>query len=289
MCLLSLFIPPVLGVMPLPILHPFERIRVLGIVARFLILPFGDPGFVDSFLADITTSLVQALKYFTQGLCYSFMGVYSDPTFDASSVVPYDLQMKSNLALNLVSLWPYLVRLLQCLNRAVITQKVWPHCANAGKYISTIVSLVFAALKDLDISPSLSSLWSTLWTVFVVISSIYSSLWDIFVDWSLFTIEKRNRFFTMSLRTKRFFHPLFYSIAVIVDIVLRFAWATTLMPSVISWFPASPAQKLFLGSLEVVRRFIWAVIRVENEHISKYGMTKQSTPSKPQSKPDLML
>lgn len=67
------------------------------------------------------------------------------------------------------------------------------------------------------------------WLTFTIASTIYSYTWDLKVDWALLDCKSKYRL----LRPKLFYSsPKFYYIAMILNLVLRLAWALTLSPNI---------------------------------------------------------
>ena len=58
-----------------------------------------------------------------------------------------------------------------------------------------------------------------------------------------------------------------YYIVSILDFFLRFLWLITLSPEVINEFIRPESLSLILGSLEIFRRGMWNLIRVEYKHL----------------------
>jgi hypothetical protein len=64
---------------------------------------------------------------------------------------------------------------------------------------------------------------------------------------------------------------VYYS-AILIDFVLRLAWIVTLTPSSFGLDFPQPFFLLGVAMWEVVRRCMWAVLRLEHEHLVKYVM-----------------
>lgn len=70
----------------------------------------------------------------------------------------------------------------------------------------------------------------------------------------------------MLLRERLTFTPRSYYLAMIANCIMRFGWALLISPS------QNYVQQhviLILGCVELVRRFIWTIFRIEWEHIKK--------------------
>jgi hypothetical protein len=94
---------------------------------------------------------------------------------------------------------------------------------------------------------------------------------------SLFQIFQRilkSKFF---LRSSLMFPSIFlYYGGIVLDLILRFLWILSLLPP--NTLPkefAGYQLSFFLGSMEILRRCMWAMLRVEHEHLK---MLKKKTP-----------
>ena len=84
------------------------------------------------------------------------------------------------------------------------------------------------------------------------INSFYSACWDVFVDWSINPFKKRS---------KLLFSDNTYILLVILNTSLRFVWILKLTSLKIK-----NIDNVF-NSIEVIRRLIWVVLRIESEFI----------------------
>jgi hypothetical protein len=87
------------------------------------------------------------------------------------------------------------------------------------------------------------------------------SFWELIDIGSYY--EKR-----MFLREKLMYPSvLAYYFAIVIDLVLRFLWVLSLLPpSTLEGFLGHQLS-FFLGSVEIFRRSMWGIIRVEYEHL----------------------
>jgi hypothetical protein len=83
-------------------------------------------------------------------------------------------------------------------------------------------------------------------------------------DWALLEPNQKN----WLLRKYLTFQPkVVYYIIMVTNLIMRLAWTLTLSPSV-SRTIGSPALLTFItGSIEIIRRGIWNLLRVEKEHL----------------------
>lgn len=167
-----------------------------------------------------------------------------------------------------ISCWPNTVRMRQCTIDYFATG-AQVHLANFLKYSSGIlVSVTWFAYKSGAAVESPERLLSTdtLWTCWVfsaVINSSYTFFWDVKFDWNLqlFDLPLLNK--VSALRPVMYFPSRTYYYAVVcIDFCLRFIWVLRLLPQ---YDLDSEWAQFALGSVEIFRRWIWAIFRIEAE------------------------
>ena len=80
-------------------------------------------------------------------------------------------------------------------------------------------------------------------------------------------INRRNSI----LREETRFPDSIYYIAMLLDLIFRISWAVSLFPTAFGITGDMHYVSLPLGCVEVIRRCIWNVFRLENEHINNCG------------------
>jgi hypothetical protein len=155
-----------------------------------------------------------------------------------------------------IAFFPNMLRIFQCLKQIIDTKKTYPQNLNIIKYSLNIIVAC------------LSFFWPTfpflhpVWFIFTFISSCYSFVWDIKMDFGL--MQKGKNY---PLRDKLYYKKKWvYYLISILDFFLRFLWLITLSPEVINEFIRPESLSLILGSLEIFRRGMWNLIRVEYKH-----------------------
>ena len=98
-------------------------------------------------------------------------------------------------------------------------------------------------------------------------STLYTYSWDIRMDWRLGKCAHKGLRYRMLYNSKSF-----YYVAIILDAVLRFLWVVSLAPKGGSTFFGTTSFYLdpFLGALEISRRGMWSIIRMESQQISNH-------------------
>lgn len=116
---------------------------------------------------------------------------------------------------------------------------------------------------------------------FLLLSTLYSWAWDVLQDWAL--LEPGTGW---ALRSRRMFKDAsVYKNAAFLDFVMRLFWMTTLIPdsekddysSLQSAFYAYRACSLFGATVEIFRRTMWSMIRLENEHLNNTSEYRKMT------------
>ncbi|KAJ4255448.1 Xenotropic and polytropic retrovirus receptor 1 [Fusarium torreyae] len=213
--------------------------------------------FRDFFLGDIYCSLTYSTANIELFFCL-YANYWQNPVQCNSS---------HSRALGFLTALPPIWRFLQCLRRYKDTRNVFPHLVNGGKYTATITAAVMLSLYRIHNSTSHLALFIT----FSTINSVYCSFWDLFMDFSLLQSGSRHWGLRDILALKR--RWLYYFIMV-VDPILRFAWIfyaifthNTQHSTIVSFMVAF---------MEVTRRGMWTLFRVENEHCGNVSQYKAS-------------
>lgn len=212
--------------------------------------------FRDFFIGDMLCSLT-----YTMGNISFFFCLYATHWSGASCGSSKSRAM--GFFLSLPSIW----RLLQCVRRYTDTGDWFPHLANMVKYGIGAIYYCLLSVYRINKTPLNR-------VAFIIMASFNSTIcliWDIVMDWSLLQPESKN----FLLRDNLFYHqPYYYYIAMVVDVVLRFLW-------IFYGFFSNQIQQLaatsfFIALAELVRRVIWVVFRMENEHCTNVILFRAS-------------
>ncbi|CCH46833.1 putative membrane protein [Wickerhamomyces ciferrii] len=172
---------------------------------------------------------------------------------------------------SLIGLIPTFIRLKQCLWEYKLSNfRNKLHLLNFFKY-STNLPIVILGVYIRFYQIQLTKFWVFL----ALINSSYTFIWDINNDWNLnlLKFDLRNL-----LRSKIIYNKVFYGFAIIIDFLLRFIWIWKFLSPATensSWF-YSWISSLFssefgifsLEILEILRRFIWILIKLEVDYIN---------------------
>ncbi|KAJ1796735.1 Signal transduction protein [Coemansia sp. RSA 2399] len=230
---------------------------------RLLLSGFYRVEFRDFFLGDEMCSLTYTFSMFLMFGCAS-----ANHWTDLDDVCN-TTQWWSNAAFLML---PNLLRLLQCLRRFRDSGDAFPHLANGGKYLSTIITIWLASSNRIVGGTA----WRSVWVASAIVNSCFTSLWDLLMDWGLFESRSKHRFLRSELKFER---TWLYYVAIVVDVLLRFFWITQISPNFFSFgHQFHQATMAYIAAVfEVLRRFSWNFFRVENEHISNCGQFRATT------------
>ncbi|KAL9594994.1 MAG: hypothetical protein Q9219_006722 [cf. Caloplaca sp. 3 TL-2023] len=169
--------------------------------------------------------------------------------------------------LGFFSALPGVWRALQCLRRYYDTRNAFPHLVNCGKYTFTILCYMSLSLYRIDQTLQLKAFFIAC----AAVNSVYCSVWDLAMDWSLGNPYAEKPFLREVLGYKS---PWAYYTAMALDPILRFNW---IFYVIFGKNLQHSALLSFLVSLsEILRRAMWTLFRVENEHCTNVGRFRAS-------------
>ncbi|KAG4306400.1 hypothetical protein PORY_000388 [Pneumocystis oryctolagi] len=152
---------------------------------------------------------------------------------------------------------PGIFRFLQCLRRYYDSRNIFPHLINSGKYACTILTHILFSIWKMNYNSKFKALCIT----FALINSLYSSFWDLFMDFSLIQPYANHPFLKNNLTFKKYW---VYYLIIIFDPILRFSWVLYFV--YVKNLQYLPLITFIINIIEVFRRFLWNIFRVENEH-----------------------
>ncbi|CAG8700960.1 22794_t:CDS:10 [Cetraspora pellucida] len=236
---------------PIRILHYNARrwfILTLGrIIAPFW---FGIE-FRDFFIADVLNSLSYTFIAIQLSFCHPWSGIHAS-CYGSS----YFKEITTNILQPFISSIPQWLRILQCLKRLWDTREMI-HLVNILKYLSVIISTFFFWIQLRNVGNNLTTIC---WVVVQTISSIYTFTWDVKMDWSLLQIHSSNYLLRDELGFK---NQYIYKVSIVINLILRFSWILFLIFRTDIFHIG-----IIVAFLEVFRRLMWCIIRVEDEHVA---------------------
>jgi len=237
--------------LPFHIIYLSFRKGLLLVLIRNL-FPFGKNTvrFKDFVFGDILTSLSDPFKNLLLGYCIMVCrDCYLNNSRGSCN--------RDTIPCLIISVYPQFIRWTQCINKLYYTRLLWPHLGNFFKYscgIGNTLMGYFYTKKKNDLR--------LYFRIFIgAISTCYNLFWDIYLDWGCGR-QNNLHFF---LREKLTYPQVSYYLAIAYDIIVRTTWTWNFIhikSSLSEW------KNLLTCTLEVIRRAVWALIRVENEYLS---------------------
>ena len=156
---------------------------------------------------------------------------------------------------------PVLARIVSNLPHAYNTIFVWPYSYNALRYFLSILVIIFSVYPpENPLNPSYQGWFYMLY----IISTLYNIYWDIINDFNLLQSNTIHPF----LREKLLYDDgmvWFYYVVLVVNPILRFLWLLNFTPY---------GGQVFLMLFEIMRRSLWACIRMELGYIQELARRK---------------
>ena len=237
--------------LPFHILYLSFRKGLLLVLIRNL-FPFGKNTvrFKDFVFGDILTSLSDPFKNLLLGYCI----MVCQECYINNSRGPCN---RDTIPCLIISVYPQFIRWTQCINKLYYTRLLWPHLGNFFKYSIGIANTLmgyFYTKKKNNLR--------LYFRIFIgVASTCYNLFWDIYLDWGCGRKNDKN----ILLREKLTYPKITYYLAILYDIIGRTTWTWNFIhikSSLNEW------RNILTCTLEVIRRAVWVLIRVENENLS---------------------
>jgi hypothetical protein len=252
----------------LPTENFFGNVRfwILNVLYRCVLAPMYPITFKDLWFADQLTSMGDVLFELQFIMC-----IY--PAHFIEPVRSFCFSTRS-IGVPVLNIVPFWIRFWQCV-RAYRDSHAKAQLVNAGKYLSSMLPICLAFVDRMTMVEG--SQWSSLkvmWLFANIFSTIYKYIWDVHRDWGLFTNLKDTR--NMFLRHPLTFEPIWYYVAIVANLFLRLSWLIVLLLR--SNIPMGPSAIEYITwsviFLELLRRSIWNVFRVELEHLNTAKMDR---------------
>ncbi|WFD07701.1 Xenotropic and polytropic retrovirus receptor 1 [Malassezia vespertilionis] len=249
--LIWLVIVLVLLLNPLPIMHLSGRLWFMYSMLRVLSGGiFSRVEFRDFFLGDELNSVL-----------YSISNLYlMGCEYNRHFSVPDTCSTTKSYWVPVLGSIPPFLRLLQCFRRYRDSDyAVRIHLLNAGKYASSILNAFFFFKYRHNGMTGVEN--KALWITFATINALSTSSWDLTMDWNLLRPNAKYPLLRSDLAYADIW-PVYY-FAMITNVMIRFVWVIFLFGG-----PASiPLRSFIAALLEMLRRWQWNFIRLENEHL----------------------
>lgn len=256
------------------------RLQLLRSIRRTALAPLYPVSFADNILGDVLTSLVKPLNEVSPAVCF----IFSEHPQTLSQVATFE--MNANLCpwwehvfvKPCISALPQFFRAMQCVRRFRDTHDQ-KHLANFGKYCTSLLVVI--------LSSSGATPWLVVLTSFC--ATMYTFAWDVTMDWGLSLRDfeyilgrvrngPRDRGQELPSVADRCFTPSEFLAMVVLDLLFRCTWVITLMPVRILTRALKQEKDMeicvqlglasLVGALEIARRSMWTVARMEYEQVS---------------------
>ncbi|XP_013593906.1 PREDICTED: phosphate transporter PHO1 homolog 2-like isoform X3 [Brassica oleracea var. oleracea] len=247
-------------VLPFNILYRSSRFFFLTCLFHFLAAPLYKVTLPDFFLGDQLTSQVQALRSIQFYICHYVWGDFKQRQNTCGRSEVY------NIFIYVVAVIPYLSRLLQCMRR-MFEERSLEQGYNGVKYFLTILAVCLRTAYGFDKNKNHKFILKVLAGSASVLAAVFCTYWDFVYDWGLLNRTSKNRWLRDKLLVS---HKRVYFIAMILNVVLRFAWLQTVLDFEIK-FLHTQTVLVVVACLEIIRRGIWNFFRLENEHLNNVG------------------
>ncbi|KAL1215323.1 Phosphate transporter PHO1-like protein [Cardamine amara subsp. amara] len=267
-------------ILPFKILYRSNRFFFLTSLFHCLAAPLYKVTLPDYFLGDQLTSQVQALRSIVFYVCYYGRGDFTRRENNCQR-----LNIYKNF-FYIVAVLPYLSRLLQCMRR-MFEERSLDQGYNGVKYFLTIIAVCLrtayslekrkngefllkvsagtASIHNLDANTEF--LLKVLAGAASVLAAVVCTYWDFVHDWGLLNRKSKNRWLRDKLLVPQ---KRVYFIAMILNVLLRFAWLQTVLDFEFKSFHRQTTIAV-VASLEIIRRGMWNFFRLENEHLNNVG------------------
>ena len=263
----------------IPKLPPLSSTRIsLGVIIGQVLVatvwPFWGVEFVHVLVADALTSAVLLVLQVDVSLCLIFTGdLFVDEFSSSSFCISGQYFWVSKTVMYCLPFW---IRFIQCVYKFIETrndsfQESSNHLINAAKYVSGMIVIVFSGVKSL--SPEQTGFQQPqlefFWIVSLIVKTAFCVLWDILMDWDLGSLTRND--FLLRPKSQLFFPRWVYYLVIFFNLAARCWWTLTLSMTTIPavWDPLS-------AIIEIVRRSVWFIFRIEREYLKVQNKKSQS-------------
>ncbi|XP_076854615.1 xenotropic and polytropic retrovirus receptor 1 homolog [Brachyhypopomus gauderio] len=244
--------------------HAQSRRWLLVMMWRVLTAPFQSVGFAECWLADQLNSLTPLMLSVWDLLlvCVS-QTTWGDLQHGSLNRESVDWDRQSKVATCLIQCFPPWLRFAQCV-RNFWNSRNSVHLLNSVKYSTVFLMVTFAGLYNTAReSAGLAvevSVYLYFWAMATCVSVLVTVVWDLRMDWGLL---RGNGLLKDQLVYTR---EVYYYAAMLADVLLRISWAINILLPQMKDSSAAGVSAL-LAPMEVLRRSIWNLFRLENEHM----------------------
>lgn len=292
--IIFIFVCSLILFQPFPCFYRSARFWFVKHVVNCFKAPFINVIFADFWMADQMVSLVTFFLDFEYTICFYIF--YVDWHSDMSIIVknmtdefPHFNESMNSIGINpktgadrcvsnaygirpIVSCIPILIRIMQSSRRFRDTKKK-RHLANAGKYSTTLLIVLFGTLNSLHRVHHGDNAFFWIWILAYLVSFCYTFYWDVKMDWGLFDSNaKVNKYLRDELM---YGQKYWYYTAIIFDFVFRWSFLVNVSTGD-AWLDDIDLLITITTLLECFRRSVWNLFRLENEQINNCGEFRET-------------
>lgn len=278
------------------------------VILRVLTAPLHAVTFRDTFAANILTSITRVISDVLRAGCWIYSGVAFSKDSAASSI-PVCESENFTIFVSMCICYVLWIRVMQNLRKCIESRGVVnPHVYNMCKYMLSIAVVIYGQVYMGDINlfqPPLTPV-EIGFLLLVLANALVKWWWDVKKDWGLWnekltnwnaikayfkkghligvrdvpnklpaesqilqTPSAKENVTKLLLREKLIFNSAaVYHLCIVLNLLLRFLWVLSLRPRIAIQL-VGPMFNTYLGSLEILRRFMWGIFKVEWEHIKR--------------------
>ncbi|CAJ1365392.1 unnamed protein product [Effrenium voratum] len=259
------------AVMPSTICRNRYKLAVLRSVKRTAMAPVFPVDFADNMVGDIMTSIAKPLEDVPAAMCYLLSHHPQEEAVVRRFVTNGDncSDATHSFVVPMLAGLPFFFRANQCVRRYRDTKES-RHLWNLGKYLCSLLVVIVSRLDNTILLITVST-----------VATVYAFLWDVFLDWGLGLSELLRSAHAAEAnghvhehgqpqKIQRHFPRKVYWLCSLFDLVARSTWVFTLMPT--SLVTGNIVSRVIfvslMSSVEILRRSMWAVLRIEYEQLS---------------------
>lgn len=262
-----------------------QRAALLRAMGRALGAPFTESSFASSFVADVLTSMPKLFIDLLNVGCIYLSGEALASGAWNPQLHAFEHQLETctdatpgyHALFVCLSILPFYVRMMQCAReiydvapRSTGSRRWRRHGLNALKYATSITVIILSLVNGR----------SGGWVAASVASTLFAFAWDVLVDWGLGPQPVRRAVRALIgeplyageecegaaywLRPIRGLPTHWYAAGMLADLTCRLSWAVYISPG--QRVVAANAT-LLLGAIELGRRAMWGLFRLEWEQI----------------------
>lgn len=274
----SPYLPPVLwlvffGFLFFPSKHLLKaeaRWFILGIFADVIMGPFYDVSVLTNFALNQLLSSTTSLKDLTYSCCYYVNLISTGSMVNSCENFPF------RIVIFCVTIIPLLYKLAFVVKKAV---RIYGRRNYSNTYeadmrrqiITVMMSILAVTTSFMSFFSQLYSPLYTVWIVMSICNAICSYFWDITVEWGFLS----NKILLRDIRAFR--QTWIYYLAMVLNLGFRYAWTLTISPTLFTSNKAKSIVTTSVALVELVRRMIWNVFKIECEHVKFIGKFKSMT------------